>query len=114
MSQEPTVATAVTAGRCSVNRLVRKLPCDEEMVPELAFPDGLRVIVGPSQFSIITGTVDWSVGKKDWNWPHVPVRVDGLTPRFQWSHPRWLIPLPNASDQRHLPDGAAGAGKEQP
>lgn len=81
-----------------------QLPNDESVIPELAFPSGLRVFKGPRPG--LFGVVDWSSDgplpgsqfcpastMRQTYYPAVPVRLHGLFGRIIWVHPRWLLPI---------------------
>ena len=74
------------------------------LVPELAFPDGMSVIVGPLPGRL--GIIDWTANpilslpskfhggtdmRRDYA-PCVPVRSPGMMGRVTWHNVRWVIP----------------------
>jgi len=85
--------------------MVMRLPVSgPPMVPELAFPDGMEVFVGPHPGHF--GRVDWSANpilslpskyhggtnmRRDYG-PCVPIRARGLIARVTWHDVRWIIP----------------------
>lgn len=91
------------------NKMVGSLPAqwDGSCMPEVMFPSGVRVLAGPSEYSLITGVVDWEAGdragvlpgnrwtrpghmRRDY-YPCVPVRIFPMG--VKWFHPRWLAIL---------------------
>jgi hypothetical protein len=69
------------------------LPNDEPLIRELAFPQGMRVFVGPAPGRC--GTVNWnSEAPMLRDYPNsVPVLMCGLAGRTHWFNKRWLAPL---------------------
>jgi hypothetical protein len=74
------------------------LPNDEPLIRELAFPDGMEVIVGPLPGRL--GSVNWKAETKSpsggdmlRDYPNsVPVRMRGLCGRTHWFNKRWIAP----------------------
>ena len=95
----------VASPRGCLARLVVRLPVSgPPLVPELAFPDGMEVFVGPQPGHF--GRIDWSANpilslpskfhggtdmRRDYA-PCVPVRPRGLIGRVTWHNVRWVIP----------------------
>ena len=80
-----------------------KLPNDEPRFARVAWPDGMRVLVGPLDYGGMVGVIDWSADVKqpagryfpsqsmtEMYGPNlVPVR-HGFTVTFH--HQRWILP----------------------
>jgi len=80
------------------------LPNDEVLIPQLAFPTGQRVLVGPLDYGGLTGVVDWNADRPikggrympeermTDSYPNtVPVRI---RLSLVFINTRWLMTLP--------------------
>ena len=95
----------LTGPRGCVSRLVVRLPVSgPPLVPELAFPDGMEVFVGPQPG--FYGRIHWAENpilslpskfhcgtdmRRDYG-SCVPVRTRGLIGHVTWHNVRWVIP----------------------